>query len=575
MSTMPARLGSLLLLLASSLAVAGAPSTFWVGAAAPCNFNSLQTAIGAVPDGSIVYIASNQDYDGINVTISNKSITLEGGYADCTGTPDDAYLTLTGSPVTSAPVITIGSPVIGREVTLRRLRIEGGQASGIALSGHVSLRLERSIVDANVAAHGGGIDIVGVSPGETGVTLVESIVGNLDGAPGSGNEAAEAGGGIYCQNASLHLRGAVIRNNHSAGSGGGVHLNDCMVDTGPNVFYTDELGSVTAAIDANRADVFGGGVHAFGGTSLVLGPGSARVGIDDNEAPLGGGVYMKDAGTTLAGEGLVIEGNRATDSGGAAYLENGAFLSMRRNSNLVAGHGAGTDGFGVIVTTCDAPVECSSVSFNRADTHTGGAFFVLDAGLSLDQTALRGNYSENGSVLLFTAGSVARVQNSLIAGNDAHNNNLVRVLDGSSLAVNSSTIAGNATGSTVLRLFSDSGANTLALFNSIIWQPETTVLVATPVDTITSVCVNAHETESIVAVDHDPGFVDAAAGDYRLLASSANIDACADPFSATTIDLLGRLRPTDLGEDHGDGDFDRGAYELPDLIFADGFGAAD
>ena len=32
-------------------ASAGAP-VFWVGPAAPCNFNSLATAIGAVPDGS-------------------------------------------------------------------------------------------------------------------------------------------------------------------------------------------------------------------------------------------------------------------------------------------------------------------------------------------------------------------------------------------------------------------------------------------------------------------------------------------------------------------------------------------
>jgi hypothetical protein len=196
---------------------------------------------------------------------------------------------------------------------------------------------------------------------------------------------------------------------------------------------------------------------------------------------------------------------------------------------------------------------------------------VAGAGLSLDQTALRGNYSENGSVLLVTGDSVVRVQNSLIAGNDSHNNDLVRVLDGSSLAINSSTIAGNATGPVLLRLFSDNGANNLALFNSIVWQPGTTVLVGTPVDTVNSVCVNAHETESIVAVDDAPGFVDEAAGDYRLLASSANIDACADPFGVTTVDLLGRIRPADVGGDEGAGIFDRGAYELPDEIFADGF----
>ena len=570
MPTTPSRLISLLLLLGRPFAAAaGPPPTFWVGPAAPCNFNSLQTAIGAVPDGSIVRIASNQSYDGINVTISDKSITLEGGYADCTGTPGDAYVTLTGSAVTAAAVIDINSPVVAREVILRHLRIEGGQESGIAVSGHVSLTLERSIVDANAAARGGGIDVVGVSPDETDVELIEAIVGNLDGAPGTGNEAAEAGGGLYCQDASVHLKGAVVFNNHSAGTGGGVSLNHCVLDSGTNIFQTPELGSVTALIGANAADSVGGGVHAVGAASIALGPGSGRIEISGNDAVRGGGAYLAGSGTTLAGQGLVIDGNHAVTNGGAAYIEDAAYLSMERNSNLVAG--PGVDGVGVIVTACDLPVECSSVSFNRTDTLTGGAFYVTGAGLSLAQTALRGNDSGNGSVLLISTGSVARVQSSLIVGNDANQNDLVRVLDGSSLAITESTIAGNATGSVLLRLFSDNGANHVSLINSIVWEPGTTVLAATPADTVSSVCVNAHETESIIAVDHAPGFVDEAAGDYRILASSANIDACADPFGVPTVDLLGRLRPADLGGVAGTGIFDRGAYELPDLIFADGF----
>src|SRR5690606_1144034 len=94
---------------------------------------------------------------------------------------------------------------------------------------------------------------------------------------------------------------------------------------------------------------------------------------------------------------------------------------------------------------------------------------------------------------------------------------------------------------------------------------------ATPVDTVSSVCMNAHEAESIDAVVHEPGFVDAEAGDYRLPAGSPNIDACGDPLTGPAPDLLGRARPVDLAPDAGEGDFDRGAWELPDRIFADGF----
>jgi hypothetical protein len=217
------------------------------------------------------------------------------------------------------------------------------------------------------------------------------------------------------------------------------------------------------------------------------------------------------------------------------------------------------------------------VQANRAEENTGGAFYVSEAALTLRQTVLEDNFSNNGSTLLLV-GSASRIENSLLRGNDGGGGGsgaLVRVIDGSSLVLNSSTVAGNAGGSTLIELFSDNGANNLHLRNSIIWQPGTSVLAATPADTVASVCVNAHENASIEALVHEPGFVDAPAGDYRLLAASPNIDACADPFAGPVADLLGRERPTDLGADHGDGDFDRGAYELGDFIFADGFEGAE
>lgn len=543
-------------------ASAGAP-VFWVGPAAPCNFNSLATAIGAVPDGAEIRLATNQAYDDINVAISDKSLLISGGWADCADDEAEGVTELVGSPVANDPVFSIHSPASPREVLLRRLRISGGRSSGIELSGHVELRIERSVVDANEADLGGGIHVAGVSRDDTVLRVSETRVGTVD---GSGGNTAINGGGIGCSNATVRLGGSAVVGNHADSEGGGLFLDDCRLHTSSNVYAFDGLGTVALWIGANTATINGGGIAATGGATLEFVAPVAAYAVHGNEAGEGGGFMLRDPGTTLDAHGLTVSANVAAERGGAASLHDGAQFSMQRLLPLLKGGG-------VASSLCGIAVECNRVQGNRAEQFTGGAFYVSQSSLTLQQALLEDNYSGNGSVVLLFD-SVARVENSLLRANDGHSGALVRVLDGSSFVLNASTVAGNATGPQLIELFSEGGANNLHLRNSIVWQPGTTVLAATPADTLASVCMNAHEATSIDALVHDPGFVDAAAGDFRLLASSPNIDACADPFAGVPMaDLLGRERPTDLGADHGDGDFDRGAHELGDRIFADGFDA--
>lgn len=567
MSMMPAWRATVLALALVAQARAADPPEFSVGAAAPCDFQSLATAVGAVPDGSIIRIASNQSYDDINLAIDNRSLTLQGGYADCLGTTGPPP-TLRGDVLAILPVLRIGSAVAARHVLLRRLRIEGGRRSGIELTGRVSLELDRIVLDGNTAANGGGLAIDGASQGATQVELVNTIIGNDDVEPGSGNHADANGGGISCRRARITLNGAAIRNNSAAQSGGGLHLDQCLVDTGLNTFQATPGERITALIADNRSATLGGGIHAVGTSVIEFGPASALLSIRTNASGSGGGAYLAGAGTRLDGVGMSIDGNVADLRGGAATLVSGASLSLRRGPIIAA---AAVHGGPQLFYACTPPVECNLVRANRAGTFTGGAFHVTDGVLALAQARVSGNSSANGSIILLVA-SIARVEHVLIDGNDSHGGDLVRLIDGSNLAFVGSTLAGNIAGPALVRTFSDGGANNLFLRAGIVWQPGTTVLATTPIDTVQSACMNTHDIVSIAGSDHPPGFVDAAAGDYRLSSNSPNVDACADPFPTASVDLLGVPRPTDLGERPGDGDFDRGAYELPDRLFASDMG---
>lgn len=70
----------LALALAPAATRAGGPPVFWLGGGgAPCNFASLEIALGAVPNNAIIRIANNQAYTNINLTLLDKAVRLEGG----------------------------------------------------------------------------------------------------------------------------------------------------------------------------------------------------------------------------------------------------------------------------------------------------------------------------------------------------------------------------------------------------------------------------------------------------------------------------------------------------------------
>jgi len=114
-----------------------------------------------------------------------------------------------------------------------------------------------------------------------------------------------------------------------------------------------------------------------------------------------------------------------------------------------------------------------------------------------------------------------------------------------------------------------SGWRHIGIRNSIVWQPGSRVVqLATGV-------LNPGHVEYVVAHDlgglpasptllapNEPGFVDAALGDYRLRLDAAAVDYAPDDPFAMPLTLDGGLRPVDLVViPDRFGPFDLGAYE--------------
>ncbi|MBA8888826.1 putative outer membrane repeat protein [Dokdonella fugitiva] len=544
-------------------AVAGG-AVFWLGGGgAPCNFGSLPIALGAVPQGATIRIADNQTYANTNLTISNRSVTLQGGWADCAGTPSAQRALIEGAAGANLPVLRIQAAGTSRSVRLEHLEIRGGTRSGIEVDGLLDVRLDDTLVTANSAADGGGVSVTGVSPAQTVLRLVHSTVGTPDVGSGDGN-AATFGGGVYCADARVQLSSALVQGNH-ADYGGGIALLACDLDAGAAALVAAGHPLLSALVRDNTATFFGGGLYATNASDIGLDNDHQPVAFEANRASRGGGIHLSAAGTRFHGAGITLAGNSVGAFGAAAYVESGAYLALER----------GADGG----TSCARDAVCSRIVDNAVDdvpTAAASALQVIDAVAVLAQTEITGNVSHSGQALIRLDGSSGvRVLDSLVHDNDAGAGRLF-VLYGTDnvFTLGASTVVANATLSPMAGVYLSGGAAGLHFDRSIVWQPGVLVQDTSAGETVTSTCMNVHAGAGIDGVTSDPGFVDAAHGDLRLRTDSPNVDACTDTVAVsgtgeTHVDVAGHPRPqSPMGSPTP---FDRGAHELADLIFADGF----
>lgn len=581
--------GSLLM----SLAVASPAGalTYRVGTGTGCTHSSIQAAVNAAnanPGRDSIIITRSLSYTAQAVKIQQaQSLTLAGGYATCADSaPSGERTIVSGNGGSADSVFTVESGD-AEEILFNNLLIRDGDESidyyggGIDFTGSGTLTLSNVTLTQNEAGYGGGLSARGTGPDAKIVLREETIINN--------NLATQDGGGV-------HLRGPIT---------------------------LDALEPYTA-IWLNRAtglaNVPIGTYHGYGGGMAVVAPAKAYIGssgyslgtIYGNTARAGGGIAALADSSFVIGMVYLftndptkpqkVNGNRATDVGGAFYVDantdvsEGAILLW---DTTVENNSAPIGSIAFLASDSEIGIANSGIFNMNGSLYTAGVFNRPGASVACNPgvacSVARNNRSEdaagnptNGALIHGTEDAYSFIGNYRFTGNNARS--MLDLASADGVKVTSTLIDNNTFTAAVLQFPEDDpevelnhltivdnsigGAGVIAhrghveLNRSIIWQPGKTVRdTAASSGTFDGDYVLTNETASIPGVANrfypfNPGFINPTLKDYRLRAGSEAIDTV--PYTAAldgTVDLDGLPRSVDLALVPAATSVDLGAYE--------------
>ncbi|GEM_PF-2329624 len=271
-------------------------------------------------------------------------------------------------------------PTSGEQKDIPQDAIDGGGSGGTALTvaSAVPITIQNlKITGGADSQNGGGIYM---NP-DADVTI-------LGGALITANKAKNHGGGIYCANGRLTIKGGKISANEITGSSdnrGGIGLyaagNSVIEMTG---------GEISGNKDTSHVDVVGGGVKLEGSASFKMSGGEVK---DNQVVRLGGNFYVTGSGAsgpsvTLSGSAKITGGLADSSStsydaiGGAVWLE-GAGSRLDMSGGEISGNSA----------------KSSSGKNACAGIYVSGATFSMTGGKISDNNVLGGNI-QGGAVSL-------------------------------------------------------------------------------------------------------------------------------------------------------------------------------
>ena len=333
-----------------------------------------------------------------------------------------------------------------------------------------------------------------------------TIEGSVFSANGQGRQT-DAGGGCALVQSTAEVRACVFSHN-GAREGGGVYST---------------LGQVRVAdtrFETNNATAGGGlSVVSTAGASLV-----ERCSLLTNDGTSGPGIYVESTSPRVTVRDCVFDANTGTTGIGVYVREADDVLVERctfQNSRFTAGGGiyVSSQGAGPRTTIRGCVFRDNKLHANAGSGRLGGGVGVAGGGNS---------------------GPLVTIEDSLFYQNQLKQ---VGVTNGGSAVLDRCTIYRPIAGAGV----NAQTRSSLQLTNCIVWNPfGVSGLEATGSGSVVASrsCI-AGGAPGAGNISDDPRFVDAAAGDFRLLASSPCIDA-GDPAALPAgLDLDGEPRLLD------------------------------
>lgn len=473
-------------------------------------------------------------------------------------------------------------------------RLEGNLAStsgntdyggGLYAREHSDLTVENVTVAGNAADNsGGGLYVLTSTLTLSDCAVYSNTAGtggggfldDSDGALLTGNDvysntATYNGGGIYLwySSGSTLTGNRVFGNRTEQQDGGGVAVgyspngvfegnevfdNEARYGAGWYLFYSDGDILTGNSVHDNEGSESGGGIYLLSSDDVTL----EENDFASNRATSGAGVSLLGSSRVLLTDNQVHD-NAGGEGNSGIEVHNSSGVTLR--GNQIHGNGDGENG-GVWIQQSNNITMTANVIYSNTCVGDGGGLYLRDTGTAtLEENVIYRNTADyGGGMYLLDNPAPLRFINNIVADNQARSSGPGVYVKGCSPHLLHTTLARN-TGGDGAGIYVTSGSayltNTILVSHTTgiyVSGDSTATLEATlwgsgPWANIDNLGGTGLIDAGAVNLWGPPAFLNPAASNYHIAASSAAVDAGVDAGVTSDIDGEPRVRGPDIGAD--------------------------